>query len=738
MADLDFSHKVSEIPAAESLPKPYQRTVAAETHGVPELQAATSRYAESTNWMSRIGAEVSARASNAIATQLGTEIGQQPQGDIGIPLTEFDAVMQKSYQTQAESVLGLQASKLVNDANLEMAKIPRLNSSLIESTNKNIALGLQSIFKNAPSEIRPNLEYQYGQLQLHQFSQLNHRMIQEQKEDQKNNTAYASQINSEQAYSFALNGNDKAAISALNATKAANQAASAATVITPAMAKVNIDTARQSYLNGKYAHQYEKARAEGKGEEYLKSIADKKPADISDADYMSVTNNLMNYVSHQQLLRSQDEQLRTAKINVSMAKDIAGITGAQMEDYKQHVSPIQFEQTQLHYINAMKTYNQEQGQLTEGLRNWNDPAQFARLPEKIKNKGFDLLVGKYQEQQQAQGISITPEDAEVQVAASAAGQVPYFTNTLKNKLHSGNPAMMDSAAQQIDELYSMNAGHALIGLNDIDKGIYSQFKSLRDSLPPEEAAKIVIQNANQDPDTQRMNKEKWAAYLKTQTGGYAGYFATSPTDFALKQVGLDKNEFMNPGIANEYGNLILQKYGAFFQNLNGDRQNALELTQQEVKENFGYTGVNGGKFMTLHPIEKVLGYGENSDVVPFIQQDVIKKLSTNFIPLKQKFEQGEANEYWDITNKDFSNKALIYGHKYDPIQVKRYIRSGNKVHSETYNVVLIGNSFNWDVAVQTASGIRPLPQIAPYLGITTYTPNKKEIDDNYLHAQGHK
>ena len=295
--------------------------------------------------------------------------------------------------------------------------------------------------------------------------------------------------------------------------------------------------------------------------------------------------------------------------------------------------------------------------------------------------------------------------------------------------------MMDEAANQIDQLYTMNAGHALVGLSDSDKSIYTQFKSLRDSLPPEEAGKIAIQNANQDPETQKMNAEKWSAFIKNATGGV--FSSVAPTDYALKQAGLDKKEFMNVGIANAYGQLLLDKYKTFFQNTNGDKQSALALVKQEAKENFGYTGVNGGKVMTLHPIEKILGYDENSDVVPFIQQDVMSTLNEKFMPLKESFNKKESNEYWDISPSDMKNKAL-FGHKYDPIQIKRYTRGAQGITTDTYNVVLIGNSFNWDVALQTESGVRPLVQVAPYLGIATYTPNKKAIDDAYLKSHGGK
>jgi len=736
MADLDFSHHVSEVPAGQPLPTPYQRTESAAVTQYPDLQSAVSNYASATNWMSAIGSTVAAKASDAIATKLGTNLGKNPKGDIGIPLTDFDATMQKSYQSQAQSTLSIQASKLINDSNIEMAKAPRLTPGLIDKTNRSISIGLQNIFKNAPTEIKPHLEYQYGHMQLSQANQLTTRMIGEQRDDQKNNTIYASNVNSESAYTLAMSGSNDAAKRAVEATETANEDAVAARLITPEMAKVNIDTARQSYLKGKYTHEYQKAYAEGKGEEYLKNLADKKPSELSDTDYATVTNGVLQYSNQQHALRAQDEQLRSAKMNVSIAKDVMGITGSQMEEYRQSVSPEQFERTQLNYINAVKSFNKGQGDMNMVVASWGDPASFARAGSEAINKGFDALVQNYSQQRQTQGSPVSPEEAEVQVAANAAGPVPNFVKTISNKLNSSNPAQMDSAARQMDELYSMNAHQALIGLPDKDKAIFSQYKSLRDALPPEEAAKVAIQNANQDPDTQTMNKEKWAAFLKQKTSGLL-YGSTAPTKWALNQVDLKEDEFLNPGMANVYGNMILQKYSAYYQMTNGDAANALKLTQQHVKENYGYTGVNGTKTMTLHPIEKVLGYDQNGEVVPFIQQDVISQLGGSFTHMKEAFNKNKSNVYWDVVHAPSENKAWI-GHTYEPIKLKRYMKTASGTKTDTYDVVLIGNSFNWDISLSTASGLRPLNQVAPYLGISTYTPNKKAIDGAYIKRYGAK
>lgn len=727
MADLDFSRHVSEVPEGQNLPAPYHRSVGPEVTPFPEIQSAVTNYADASNWLSAIGSTVAASASNQLASQLGTEAGKNPHGDIGVPITEFDKVMTQNYARQSQATLGLQADKLITDSNIEMAKAPRLTPDMIARTNKSVSQGLQNIFKNAPSSIQPELYSQFGELQLRQSTDLTGRMITEQKEDQRNNTALATDMNSQHAYSFGMNGNDKAGLAAVENTRKLNESALAARLITPEQAKTNIDSARKSYESGKLINQYEKARADGKGEEFLKNLADK--GDKSNPDFQDTTSNLMNYISHQQSLRSQDEQLRMAKFSVSLAKNpMDPDVGNQLQDLKQNVSPLEFQKAQLKYIDALKSFNKENGDLNNALASWNDPESFARLTEKSINKGFDVLTTKYMNQRESEGNPITRDEAEVQVASSAAGSIPVFVKGLNTKAASANPQQIESAAMQVHELREIGAGKSLNGLTKQSDALFTKYDALRASTDPVSAARMATDIVyNQTPEQQQNNKQSWSNYISTATKG-----GKLHSDFALEQVGLNKNDFISTSMAHVYGTDILETYNSYYQLLNGDKVGALANTKREVEDNYGYTGVNGKSNITLHPIEKTLGY-KDSSVVPFIQNDISSQLNKNFLVNKQNYVDNKINEYWEVKPSTHKDRALLFGHDYEPVQVTRHTKVGNKVTSENFDVVIQGNAYNqYDVSVKSDSGMRPLFQVAPYLGIITYTPNKKAIDDAYL------
>lgn len=734
MADIETSHHVSEVPAGADLPRSYQREVRAEVTNLPDSQAAYSNYAASTNWMSALGSEIATRSSNAIATRLGSELGKNPRGEIGPSFTEFDKNLEQSYATQAQATLGLQAQKLITQSNLELSAVPRLDSGLILNKQKQVYSGLQKIYSLAPDSVRASMEHQYGSVMIQQNEHLTNRMLGEQKQDRRNNLELANKVNSQNAYSIALAGigldKDGDSIPAIVAVEATNKQWKnmvAMKEATPLEAKIAGDTARQSYLTGKYTRLGLIAEKEGKLPEFLRSMADKPPGDITSQDHETVINGVVQYMNQQAALRSQDEQLKMAQFAVKLAENPGAIGGVEFAQLQSQLSPLQAQKVKLDLIQALKARKADDQKSNALIMDWGNSEIHAIAGEAAQNKGYETLVQKVVSTPNSKGqAQPTREQAEVQVAMSAGAPIPVFTKSLQFKLSSGNPQQMESAAQQIHQLYAMGAGHALAGLNEKDKALFGAYETMRNSLQPMDAARETINKIqNQDPVIFKANQEKWANYLSTASK------SVPVSDFALKQFGYGKDDFLNPTIAQVYGTDMLEKYSTYYQLLGGDQDTAKRVTQRYIDENYGDTKINGGTHSTLHPLEKILGYKDH-DVVPFIQQDAMDQLSKNFVKIKEDYDKGSSNEYWEIV--PLSEKTHgVFTTDYDPIKVKRHTRTGNKVATQSFDVVLQGNSFDqWDFGVSSESGMRNLFQIAPYLGVSTYTPNKQRIQDNYV------
>lgn len=717
MSDLDFSRNVPDVPASSgpNTPAPYHRTESVQPVRMPDFQSAISNYADATNWMSFIGSAVASKASDAIATKIGGELGKNPQGNIGIPITDFDKTMHASYNTQAQATLSLQANKLITESNIETAKASRITPELVAKTNQNITAGLQGIIKNAPDAVKPDMELQFGNAMINQSAELSTRMIREQKEDQRNNNAYASDMNAQHAYSFGLNGNDKAGLAAVENTRRLNEASVAARLITPEDAKSNIDSARKSYLSGKMIHGYNNATDK---EAYLKSIADKKPNYLSDNDYMSVTSNLMNYVNQQHALRAQDQSLQVTKFQSSVAMNpMAPDIKSQLQKLKNNVSPEVYEKAQLHYINAVKNWNTEQGNINNAITSWNDPSSFARLTEKGINKAFDSQVTRYVQQREQEGRPISNDEAEVQVAASAGGKVPVFQNSLENKLLSGNPNSIASAANQMDMLDKMEQGRVYAGVSTKAKAIATLFQQQRGSMPDQDLARQITDNlSNIDEKTQKTLDNSWNLILSSKGAGGLGA-TKSLSDFALGQVNLNKDKLGGTYFGVIYGNDIYNQLNSNFIATRGDYTAAKKMTQDYVDTHYGDTYVNGFKQTTDSPIEKYLGYKGN-EITPYVQNDMLNQLSVSFAQAKKD----HPSDYWETVPM---KKGMLSS---TAPEIARHI-NGKEFR---YPVELVGRGGNqWDVVVKTPYGQRNLFLVAPHLGVTTYQPNKEAIEKDF-------
>lgn len=755
MADLDFSHSVSEIPAGQPISK-FQREEKPEVTQFPNLQNAITNYAENTNWMSSIGSTVAARASNAIAEKLGSELGKNPKGDIGLPLTDFDKTMQQSYETQAHASLGLQADKLITDSNLEMAKVNRITPDLIKKTNQNISAGLQSIIKEAPDSIQPRLQSQYGALQISQSADLTERMIREQKQDRQNNTALASQMNAEHAYSFGLKGNDKEALAAIETTTRLSQADVAARLLTPQEAKANIDTARKAYLYGKYSNKYENATLEKKGEQFLRDLADKKPNDISDNDYNDVVHHVLGYANQQESLRSQNQQLLMAQSQVKLAEN-GTLSSDEIMNLKNNLTGSQFSGMQIKIIAANKKINESQVSADSIANNWDNVDIFGQSSPEHINNAFNLLTHKMIESSQKQSVSLTLPEAQMQVAISAAGPIPQYVHSLNLKGSSSNPQQLEEFGVSIDKIYDADKGQNISKVDPQAIANYEKYSVLKNNgmLPIEAAQQAHEIVYGKNLEQKKANDEAYIEYMKsTKAKG------TTDQQFFLEQAGLSEDSIVRN--SQVYANQMRTTFESYFKMLNGDAVTAQKMLKRSVSQNYGETTINGVKEYTYAPVNKLLNLPPNSDGV--IHVDIAEQLSKQLESTNQAYKQGRSDWHWEVKPQMSVEQAI--SHESIPDEFKKsYVRTQGQVEKnierfntqnkvevhkiyrdgriEKYNVIIQANPYasrtldpnvpllgGWDVMLASDKGMSTIHSLDPRVGSISYRPNVSKINAN--------
>jgi len=760
--DLKFSKGVPDVRSGGSIPI-VEKKESVQQVGTPAIGEAFRSFGNQDNWMAGVGAKVATSASNAIANKLGGDYGQNPKGSLLPPISEFDKTFANSYKAQAASSLGLQANSLITSSNIELSSATRLTPEMIEKNQHQVKIGLQNIYKNAPDEIRPQLEHQYGSLQLTQREQLVDRMLREQKKDRKDNTALVSTKNAEIAHTLSATGDFKGAEAVIKNTAAINNADTEAKISDPLTGKGYIDSTRISALSGRVQYEYEQEQAKGKGaaEAYLANLDKQKPSWISDADYPHVTRNLLGYVANQDALRSQDQTLAMSRFNVSLAQNPNNIPQAQIDELNSHLDPIHQEEAHLNWITAVKKFQRTRADTARTIQNWSSAREFSLAGDKAKNDGFVDLTEKLV------STGISQDDAEVQVVAHAGGKVPAFIRSLQNRLQSADPQTVVSAARQIHTLAEMRAGQAYTGdggLTKQDIAMYNSIEGILDSQDPNKALdKLHEQIYSADLDTQTANEERFKSNV-TQNKPQG----VSNDAWALSLTGLKTDDFLTPGEAVLHGNDIFNEYHTNF-SISGNDKASRKAIEESVRNNYGTTYINGFKQTTKHPIEQVLNLPH--DAVGVVQEDVIRQLQPHFEDSKKRFDKGEANEYWEVTPRstaeglltkkeseqkalpgDFSDKSILKQNignqdigKYTtgaPIEVIRHPRNGKP---EKYQVVIVSNPFSiptgdkdhpiqggFDIAVNNDKGIRNLYREAPSMGIITYDPDVAFIKSTYL------
>lgn len=686
-----------------------------------DFQSTTNAFAESNNHLSAIGAKVAQTANNQMAVQLGYEAGKTPHGNISPPITEFDKTFAESYRTQANSTLQIEGHRLLTDAQVQLSKPNRLSPQLIASTNAQLERGLSRIADNAPTEIKGQLQASFASQLINQDAQFKEKMISQQREDQRNTIINSLDLYTKNALELASKGDLPGSLLQVDMANKTAASAHASAFITPEQARVSAQSTKQAFINGQHIFEATNRYKNGTYPQYAKEFAENK-RNLTNEEYLAAGQAFTQQINFLHTLKSQDENLKAQEMLINIASNPGAITGTQWTEFANSVSKSKANEVQFKYIQALKKNQSENGSTDSLIQDYSNPVAHANATEKVKNGAFNKAVSYTLDSNK----ELSRDQAETQVAASSGAPVPVFTRSLKYKLSSANPVMIESAAQQIHALQAMGAGHALTGLNDEDHALYTKYEALRDSTDPVTAAREatnIVQN--QDPAVEKMNKEKWSNFLQTKTKGGI------PLDtFALNAVDLPASGFINPSMAQVYGTNILSKYSSFYTMLNGDNESALKLTKKYVDDNYGDTLVNGGSFTTLHPIEKFLGFSSH-DATPYIQQDVIDQIHEKLAPIKEAYTNKTSNEYWEMEPLS-DKKHGVFSTTYDPVKIKRHMRTETGEKTDTFNIVLQGNSFdNWDVAIQTDSGMRNLFQFAPFLHIVNYTPNAKAIHEKY-------
>ncbi len=609
---------------------------------IPDVQGST--YLQPSVWAT-LGTQVAQSTAIQMATNRGYELGQTPQGELLPPITKTDEAFVKAYSAQAQTTLGLQAQKMMNQSQLELLKLNKLSPGDIATYEQNMTQGFQSILENAPSTIRPELANQFSQSLLNSTNQLNTKYIKQQKEDQLNQFKNYTQNTMESVYTNSVLGVDnKDSLKRFDDYIQAN-------VEQGLITQIEADTLKKSInltdMTGMYINGALEAKQTGELETYLSDLGNlkNKPDQVNLTDWMSITDNVYKYL--QKVGRLEDANV-SAKIT-RIENDIYSNT-VDAQDLIDLQNDPQVTQAQFNRVMGMlnkrrNTQSAKDLRINALMNNTGDLEVFARSKEEDINAVYDQQLNA----QLQKGASL--KQAKVNLASQFAGPIPVLSKTLNLAFRQGDQNGMFEAAEIITAMTNRGEVSKLNLSNETIAG-YVAFKNMQEATGNVDIASKAAYDTvyNKTNDQRVANNLQYKEYEKSHLNKPA-----QRKSLAKEILGFSTFPGLASDIQNEQTmiNTAVKAFEQFYKWGNGNIENAKESAKIAMSRNYGETNYNGRRQFVFAPLEKIAGVG--FDATPVIQRQALEQLAPQLEATKKAFDEGKANEYYRIKNPDDYN-----------------------------------------------------------------------------------
>lgn len=738
---------------------------------VPGFVSAFNQLATTPTALGQVATQVATSASNKLMDKWGYEQGSNPHGNLLPAITNADKRFEIAYSNQAQATLGLHANQLLLDGQSELEKAYKLTPDMVQAYTKNMAEGLDEILAQAPDTIKGQLHNEFSNTLLRSTSQINNKMVGQQKQAYKEQMSVYNQTQTKNIYETAMSGNAEAAKAQLDAQMGRNAQLKAAGIISATEEQNNNQTARQTFLTGVYSQQAIAAKADGKMDEYLASLTE-KPSGVSFLDWQAVTHNVLGNVGQIEALERRDQTLNASQFDLAIVEN--RVTSDVIEELRAKQTPENFTRSMVKYVGHLNKIANSQKNTNDLAANWGSPIAQADATAKDQNQTFQMLSQAYQQRQVNSGKpQVSDIEAKTLVASNAGSSIPQFTAELNNMLISANPDLMIQASSAYRVLGQLKAP-----ISTQAKAMLFGFDSqIQQGRTPEEAAAIVRENISPKSQDELIAQESiWNQYKKDNLVTF---------DDQVKHAKGLMNIPWRTEVPNQAA-LTIQVNKAFESNLkllNGDVNAAKAMTEHNLEQSYGVTYVNGHKEYTYLPIENFMGVADGAAGI--IQNDIAEQAVSQVEATKAAFDSGANDFYYRIPSrptfeeaiksKEEINKTLggksfgnlpeaefIKAHERvdglqknvdaytssKPITVEKVWRGG---HIETYELAIQASS-NMGLGINSATPISggydislrtPGGKLTPMIGVDNlsngnivYRPSLEKLRTQYFALQG--
>jgi len=585
--------------------------------------------------LGEFGAKLAITASTTLAQKRGYEAGKDPHGSLLPPLTQTDKAYADAYITQSQTTLGLQATKLMQEGQSELAKAWKLTPDMIASYTKNMSEGLNEIINNAPMQAQPGLSAQFGSSLMSSTGQLNQKMIGQQKQQALQNASLFNNSQLSAIYEAARGGNFQAAEKMQQDMENRTSSMSSSGMITPLQAESTKKSARMSFYTGLYTGEAVKAFNNKQSDQFLADLLQKKPDGMNTLEWESIAKNVMGEVQLQESFQQRNETSLYSEANRLLNE------GTLTPDF---IAQLESESTSkprfnnfMAQVSAYQRKNYATNQKVSALMpQWSDSYAMAVANNKTKNVALIQAGQDVQQRAASSGRTLDDFEAQTEAMSTAGGPIQSYTQQLNAGFLSGNPELMIRNLNAYRALRNSNA-KVLSGISKTAEAMMTNFESqMEDGNAPDVAAQkaneIVQQKTPEQMEINTALVKQWeekTVNTPSRLNSWASQFADIGEGAAINNL---------PYFAIHVKNIFKSN----MEYLNGDVEGATKMTREGIERAWGVTEVNGKSEFVFQPVEQTIGLDAGAN--PLIKQDLYEQLKAQIKPMNEAYEEGIKNK----------------------------------------------------------------------------------------------
>ncbi len=585
--------------------------------------------------LGEFGSRIASTASTMLAQKRGYEAGLNPSGNVLPGLTNADKAFTDAYISQSQNTLGLQATKLMNEGQSELAKAWKLTPDMLDSYTKNMSQGLNDIINNAPMQAQPGLAAQFNNNLMQSASQLNLKMIGQQKTQALENATLFNNSQLSSIYEASRGGNFEAAQKMHDDMIVRSNSMKQSGMISPLQNESTAKSARMSLYSGLYSGEAIKAFNNKKGDQFLADLLDKKPQGMNTLEWESIAKNVMGEVQLQESFQQRNEtSLYSEATRLLNEGTLTPDFISQLES--ESTSKSQFNNFMGQVAAYQRKHYKSNEQVASLMPEWTSPYTMAVASNKVKNMA--LIQAGQSVQQRAANSGRTLDDFEAQAEAMSTSGAPVqsFTQQMNAGFLSGNPQLMIRNLNAYRALRNSNP-KVLNGMSKQAEAMMTNFESqLEDGNAPDIAAQKASEVVQQKTPEQMEINTALIRQWETGTVNTPSRLNSWAAEFADLSDGAKINNL--PYFAIHLKNIFKSN----MEYLNGDVDGATKMTKEGIDRSWGVTQVNGKSEYVFQPIEQTIGLDSGAN--PLIKHDLYEQIQRQIEPMKLAFDEGVKNK----------------------------------------------------------------------------------------------